>query len=282
MKILIVGSTSVIGKAVAKRLATLGGVKLAGRREADIAFDLTAWQELPIPNETFDVVVHIAADFGGSTDEDYIRAAQVNTVGTLSACALAHHVGARHFVLLSSISSTYTADDAHYGIYALTKRHSEEVAQFFCEERDIALTILRPSQVYDDAGECRRHQAFFYLIADWAEAGQDIELFGSRDARRNYLHLMDLAEIVGRVIEGRHTGVFTCAFPCHVRIGEMAVAAYAAFGTTGRVRFIAGKQDLEDLPDISVDALYELIDFWPGIDVAEGYRRISEFRERRP
>jgi len=153
VRILIIGSTSVIGKALAVRLAHLGEVRLAGRREADILFDLAEWRELPESGELFDVVMHVAADFGGSTDDDYIRAELVNAVGTLSACKLAHRTRAKHFIFLSSISATYQASDPHYGIYALTKRHAEEVAQFFCSERNVALTILRPTQVYDDAAQ---------------------------------------------------------------------------------------------------------------------------------
>ncbi|RJQ68736.1 MAG: NAD(P)-dependent oxidoreductase [Desulfobacteraceae bacterium] len=282
MKVLVVGSTAVIGRAVAERLVALGEeVKLAGRREADIPFDLTTWCDQPTPDETFEVVVHVVADFGGSKDEDYIRAELVNAVGTLSACSLAHRVQAKHFVLLSSISSTYQAGDPYYGIYALTKRHSEEAAQFFCEERDILLTILRPSQVYDDSGACRRHQALFYLIADRAQAGQDIELFGAHDARRNYLHITELAEIIVRVIQGRHAGLFTCGHPRYVRLTEMANAAYAAFGSRGQVHFITGKPDLVDLPEIHDHALYDRIGFWPRIDIWEGYRRIKKFRENK-
>jgi len=41
MKSLVIGSTSTIGKAVARSLSRLGPVKLAGRRKADILFDLS-------------------------------------------------------------------------------------------------------------------------------------------------------------------------------------------------------------------------------------------------
>ena len=281
MKVLIVGSTSVVGKAL-KDCLTLQGleVKLAGRREADIKFDLAIWDEQPNLDESFDVVVHVAADFGGNSNEDFIRAELVNSVGTLSSCSLAQHVQAKHFVLLSTMFSTYRAGDPYYGVYSLSKRHSEEAAIFFCEERNLPLTILKPSQIYDDEGLCRRHQAFFYLVADRAQAGQDIELFGNNDARRNYINLSDFSEILLRVVQKRKTGEFLCLHPDYVRISEMAIAAYAAFGTRGMVRHVRDRPSLADLPEIFDDTLYRGIDFRPRIDIREGYKRIKIFREK--
>ncbi|MCE6976000.1 NAD(P)-dependent oxidoreductase [Pseudomonas frederiksbergensis] len=281
MKVLIIGSTSVIGRSLAARLVAQNNeVRLAGRREADISFDLTDWEDCPAPDETFDVVVHIAADFGGATDKDFVRAELVNAVGTLSACSLAHRINARHFILLSSIFATYSAADPYYGIYALSKRHSEEAAQLFCAERNIDLTILRPSQVYDDAGLCRPHQEFLYLIADKAQKGMSVELYGTNDARRNYIHLSDLTETIARVAEQRQVGVFACIHPHYVRLSEMANAAYYAFGTAGQITFLTDKPDLSDLPQTDDFELYSKISFWPGIDIKDGYKRIKTQREK--
>ena len=271
-----------IGRSLAARLVAQNNeVRLAGRREADISFDLTDWENRPAPDETFDVVVHIAADFGGATDKDFVRAELVNTVGTLSACSLAHRVNAKHFILLSSISATYSTADPYFGIYALSKRHGEEAAQLFCAERNIDLTILRPSQVYDDAGFCRPHQEFLYLIADKAQNGQSVEIYGTHDARRNYIHLSDLTETIARVAEQRQVGIFACIHPHYVHLSEMANAAYCAFGTAGQIMFLTDKSDLVDLPRTDDFELYPKINFWPGIDIKDAYKRIKAEREKR-
>ena len=39
------------------------------------------------------------------------------------------------------------------------------------------------------------------------------------------------------------------------------------------------KPDLADLPTIDDDALYGQIDYWPSIDIGEGFKRISNYRE---
>lgn len=278
MKVLIVGSTSAIGRAFAVRLRSLGEVQLAGRRGADFPFDLAQWERQPEIDEAFDVVIHVAADFGGETNDDFVRGELVNAAGTFSVCRLAQHVQAKHLVLLSSISATYRPGDPYFGIYALSKRHGEEAAQFFCAERGMALTILRPTQVYDAAGECRRHQALLYVMADRAQGGQDINLYGTHDARRNYLFLDDLSEICYRVVQGRHAGTFTCGHPHSVRLSEMAEAAFTAFKKGGELQFMADKPDLADLPSIDDDTLYRQIDYWPVVNIGEGFRRIKHHR----
>ncbi|CAM5188580.1 hypothetical protein CDEF62S_04709 [Castellaniella defragrans] len=174
MRILIIGAGSVIGRSIAARLSEESEVNFAGRRNADFFCDLTMWQHLPEISGVFDAVVHVAADFGGEHDRDWARAEVVNSAGTLSACALARQAKAKHFVLMSSISATYGPGDPYYGVYALSKRHGEEMAQAYCAVHGLGLTILRPSQVYDDRGDCRRHQELFYMMADHAQADQEI------------------------------------------------------------------------------------------------------------
>ncbi len=279
MKSLVIGSTSVIGRAVAQALSRYGQVKLAGRREADIVFDLSA----PVPfafDERFDIVVLAAADFGGRQPDDLVRAELVNSVGTLAACRLAEQCGARHFILLSSRSACDQEADPYFGIYSLSKRHAEEVARLYCQERGMALSILRISQVYDSGEQCRPHQPLFYAIADKAQAGQAVELYGSNDARRNYLHLSDLAEICARLAEQGIAGLYNCGHPESPCLSEIAQAAFEAFGKSGDVRFLPEKSDIPDLPPFDcAHELYEQIGFTPQIDVRRGFELMRAHRE---
>jgi nucleoside-diphosphate-sugar epimerase len=116
-------------------------------------------------------------------------------------------------------------------------------------------------------------------MADQAQAGNDILIFGSHDAKRNYIHLSDLTEVINRVVQGRHVGLFTCMHQQNIRVSDMACAAYSAFKTKGQVRFDSDKPDLPDLAEIDDYLLYQRIDFWPAIDIYEGYRRIKLHRE---
>ena len=236
MNSLVIGSTSVIGQALIAALSRLGPVKSAGRRDADLFFDLGQPDSAPVTTDRFDVVVLAAADFGGNHADDLVRAEQVNAVGALAACRLALHCKARHLILLSSVSATYTPHDHYYSIYSLSKRHAEEVASLFCQQHGLALTILRPSQVYDAAGACRAHQPLLYAFADSAQAGTAISLYGNNDPQRNYLYLDDLVQICTRVAQATVTGLFTCVHPDSPTLSQIAQAALAAFGAGWVVR----------------------------------------------
>ncbi|MBV6288747.1 NAD-dependent epimerase/dehydratase family protein [Pseudomonas aegrilactucae] len=280
MKSLVIGSTSVIGKALASGLSCLGPVKTAGRRDADFFLDLSQPDNAAPITEGFDVVVLAAADFGGNSVEDLIRAEQVNVLGTLAACRMAQQCGAQHLIVLSSVFASHTPADHHYSIYSLSKRHAEEVASLFCKQHGLALTLLRPSQVYDAAGACRTHQPLLYVMADNAQAGRDITLFGNNDARRNYLHLDDLVQICTRVAQATVTGLFNCVHPSSPRLSEIAHAAVSAFGQQAEVRFLRDKPDVPDLPHQPVDvAFYEAIDFTPRVDIRRGFNLIRHYRE---
>ncbi|MEX3776159.1 NAD-dependent epimerase/dehydratase family protein [Pseudomonas sp. MYb118] len=279
MKSLIIGSTSVIGKAVARELSRHGQVKLAGRRDADVAFDLSS-QQPGTCDERFDVVVLAAADFGGSLPDDLVRAELVNSVGTLAACRLAEQCGARHFILLSSRWAGHQEKDPYFGIYSLSKRHAEEVASLYCQQQGMALTVLRISQVYDSEGQCRSHQPLLYTFADKAQAGQTVELYGSNDARRNYLHLDDLAQVCARLAEQRIYGIYNCGHSDNPRLSEIAEAAFEAFGKPVDVRFLADKSDIPDLPAFECgQALFDRIGFSPRIDIRRGFELMRAHRE---
>ena len=66
-KILIIGSTSVIAKYIKKYLSEFYEVKFAGRKNADYLLDLNDpnLKKISFFNKNrFDIVVHLAADFG--------------------------------------------------------------------------------------------------------------------------------------------------------------------------------------------------------------------------
>lgn len=278
MDSLIIGSTSVVGEAIAAELASLGQIKTAGRRNADFDFDLAGPDTTAATGETFDVAVLVAADFGGPTDDDITQAIQVNVVGALAACRLAANVGVKHFVLISSVSATYTPDDPYFGIYALSKRQSEEVVAFYCRQRNITLTIIQPTGLYDAAGRCRAHQGLLYGIVDRARAGSDFTISGSADPVRNYLHVTDLARVVRRVVETGRPGTYVCASPQSATVGEIARLAFEVFGRGGQVRFDVSKGDIPSTRPLPESDVYDDLSIWPVVSLEAGFRQIRDFQ----
>ncbi len=273
---LLIGNHSTVGQAIAKLLEDLGwSVTTAGRNEADFFLDLGQPYCQPRGLESQDSVLLVAADFGGPSGADLERAEQVNAIGALNACRLASSIQANHAVIISTISATYSLGDPYYGAYSLSKRHGEELARLYCRNVDLPLAILRPTQIFSNDGACRRHQAFFYTAIDQAAAGKDVTVFGTHDARRNFLHLDDLAEIVVRVMEQRLNGDFDCPHPDSATLSEVAQTALSVFGRGGQVRFLSDHTDAPDVPECSGEELFRAVGFRPRISLLEGIRRIK-------
>jgi len=181
-------------------------------------------------------------------------------------------------VYVSSVYAQLTEGDPQYGTYAITKRQAEELATDYCRRHALLLTVLRAGPLYGDEDSFRRHQPLLYHLADRAEQGQDIELYGTHDALRNYLHADDMARSIRGVLAGRWPGVHACTFPRDYALSEVAAAAQAAFGRGGAICFLKEKPDVPDSVYGNSTELYERIAFWPSVDIREGMRRLARYR----
>lgn len=277
--IAIVGGTAALARTLKSFLQLDNEVITLGRRGCDVRCDLLGpVEDIQIPLGA-DVVVHVAAFFGGSTDVQQLQAVETNVLGTLKVCMAARRAGVRHIVIISSLSAQLTVSSPYYGIYAITKRQAEEVAINYCRCHGLLLTVLRPSQLYAENGAYWRHQPLIYLMADCAEKGEDIILYGQHDALRNYIHADDVAKIIGRVLETGCSGVYPCTFPQDVELSEVARAALGAFARGGKVVFTPDMPDIPDNVFGNSTELYDQIGFCPVIDVWEGMRRVAHFRK---
>ncbi len=276
--ILIIGGTSSLAKALKPVLGEFNNVITAGRTNCDIRLDLAdPIDTMNLPRD-LDVLIHTAAHFGGKTYKEVLGAENSNVLGTLTLCEAAIRAKARHFVLISSMFAGESAIKGNNTIYALSKKHGEEIAAFYCSVCSMPLTILRPSQLYGNEEGFRRHQPFLYTMVDKAERGEDIALYGSNDARRNYIHIDDLTRIISGVIERQVTGVYDCANISDVTYSQVARAAFTAFNKGGTVQFLKDKPDIPDNVYEKSNALYEMIGFYPVISIEEGIRKLSNYR----
>ncbi len=278
MKVLIVGGNSSLGRILKNTFAGFDEVITAGRRNCDIYLDLADPKSKVRLPEDLDVVIHTAAQFGIRSDEEILNTEEINVLGTLKLCQAAVQAKAEHFILISSIFSTLGSTANNYNIYTLSKKHGEEVAELYCSEHSLPLTILKPSPLYGSDESFRVHQPFFYTMVDKAQNGEDISLYGSNDPIRNYLHAQDLSEIIVRVVHGKVNGSYSCTFPVDVTYSQIAKSAFKAFKKNGKVYFQKDKPDIADIFFEKDFSLYERLGFYPKISIEEGMKKISDKR----
>ena len=252
MRVLIVGSRSMVGKRLQHRLGPRFSVKTAGRGDAaDLTFDLAVPFVPPADAGTFDVVIHCAGAFGGNTLDEAVRNETINAVGSLRVAELAHGVRCQHLISVNSISIYDHPENQYFGSYGLSKKHGHENLLWGCEQFGIGYTSLLVSQIYDEYGEARRHQPLLYHIVDCARSGAEVVLFGRVSPRRNFIFIEDVAAVVQGVIEQSVLGTFAVLASESPTLVEVAETAFRVFGTLPRIKRLTDKPDPQTihLPD---------------------------------
>lgn len=279
MRIVIVGGASSLAQALIPVLSAFAEVMTAGRRGCDIPLDLRAAAErVELPRDT-DFVVNTAACYGGGTPDEMLETEGVNALGVLKLCRSCTEAGIKHLVQISSIFACLGEDSPFYSIYALSKRHADEVARLYSAQFGLPLTILRPSQMYGVGESSRKHQPFLSSIIDRAATNVDVLLSGSHDALRNFIHVEDVARIVALAIQHGIEGTYSCANAKNVTYAEVAAAAIEAFGSTSKIRYVAEEPDVPDNIFEPDESLYRAIGFYPQISIADGMEKEAAYRK---
>jgi nucleoside-diphosphate-sugar epimerase len=278
MKILIVGGSSALAKTLLPVLSKFSDVLTAGRSDCEIYIDLSEpIENIRIP-EGIDVVVNVAASFSGASFEQIYDTENVNALGVLKLCHACAEAQVKHLVLISSIFVHLDKGSPQFSIYSLSKKHSDELAQLYSDNYKLPLTILRPSQFYGVGAEQLRHQPFLSTIVSKIINGEDVVLYGSNDAKRNFLHVEDLAHIISLVIQHKVLGTFDCPSPNDVTYSEVIEAAIRAFNSGSVAKFESKKPNIPDNIFVIDDSLYQMIGYVPKISISIGMEKEAAFR----
>ncbi len=273
-KIIVTGSTSSLGKYLMPELAIDYDIVTMGRNSCDIYFDLLNGNNF-IKMPEADILIHIAATFGGTSDEEILNIEKANAIGTLQLCIAAKQK-VKQIVLISTQYVNLTPHSPYHSIYSMSKRHAEELTQLYCSINNIALTILRPAQIYDSKTEFKKSQPLLYLMADNAYKNKGIEIYGNNDALRNYIFVEDIVEIIKRTLKSEIIGVYSCNYPSDIKLSEIAAAATAAFKSNQETVFLHNKPNIPDNIFSNKSELYDKIGFYPQIDIKLGMKKLAE------
>ncbi len=279
MNILIVGGTSSVGKVLKKSLTLTHNVKTAGRKYCDIQIDLEDSIDNIVLPTNLDAVIILAAHFGGKTDEDIYAAENINVLGTLKVCQAALNANAKHVILISSIFALLKNGASNYSAYSLSKKHSEEIAELFCNSFKLPLTILQPSQIYGNLDNFKIRQPFLNMILDKAEEGLEINIFGEHDAKINIIHVEDLVNIIKLITEKKVTGKYSCTNPMDISYTQFAKLAYEINNHKGKISFLSEHNNIEDNIFEYNSNLFDKIKYYPQVTFQEGIKRMYNIRK---
>lgn len=280
MRILIVGGTSSLARVLIPILSTFAEVISAGRSDCDMHLDLSEPLEQFQRPQGIDVLINTAASFGSANPGHFYETEYINAIGTLKLCQLCTDANIGHMVQISSIFTCLDINSPFFSGYALSKRHADELAQLYCSQTELALTIIRPSQLYGIGPAYRKHQPFFFSIIDKVANGEDIDIYGTHDARRNFIHVEDVANVIALAIKNKIIGSFACMQLDAVGYSEIVAAAAAAFNSKSQIRFLSQHSDIADNIIPFDGTLYNLLDYYPRISIALGMEKEADYRRR--
>jgi len=267
-----------LAQALDQTLSKFAEVITAGREGCDAHLDLSDPAETIALPKDIDVVINTAASFGGKRFNEMFMTEDVNVLGVFKLCQACTKAQINHLVLISSIFAQLDMSSPFYSIYSISKKHSDELAQFYSSSFGLPLTIIRPSQYYGVGEAQRKHQPFLSAIIDRAANNEDILIYGSNDALRNFIHVEDVAKIIALAIQRKVEGLFTCTNITNVSYTEVATAAIEAFGSTSTIRFVKEQPDIPNNIFELDDSLFHLINYYPQISISLGMKKEAAYR----
>lgn len=207
-RILVAGGSGFVGAAIVARLVSDGYEVAVLTRGAPSTDRLSTFQLISgdmlvpttVPLEAFDVFVNCAGEL---TDKARMRPLHVDAVRML----IRRIEPSRRFrwVQLSSVGVygrqqegmvTEDAPFAPIGEYETTKAEGETLVRDMCRDRDIAYTILRPSNVF---GVGMPNRSLAQLIRS-IERGVFVHFGDPTRYRMNYVHVDDVAACVSACV----------------------------------------------------------------------------------
>ncbi len=198
MKIAVTGASGFVGRSVAEKLIEHGvEVVSVSRKSTDYSVDSLA-QIL----RGADKVIHLAAVRGGDGSMSDYRDNERITENLLSAMTL----GDADRIIYASSRMVYSGEDAipwketdipaPNSLYGISKMEGENLCSYYSRKHGFGSTSIRIAQVMG-TGDAVRNMMNVFL--EKASRGEQLKVIGASRAKRQYIYVKDLAEVICRL-----------------------------------------------------------------------------------
>lgn len=258
-KVAVCGYTSNVGRCFIERYKDQYEFVLIGRNEnANVFLDLNE-RKLKGNSKLLcecESLINFSAHVNDASDQEILDLMSVNVLGALFLAETARKYNMKRFVHMSSISATYDVNDSYYGFYAQSKKSADEILSLYCKQNDVKLCILRPVAVFGDDAFAS-HQKLLYGLIDKVKKGENICIYGKKDACRNYIHVNTLSDILYGVIEKNITGIYEVVGKKNEKLTEIIDGLNKFYGGNSTVEFLADKPDVIGRSFVTSSEIFE-------------------------
>jgi len=233
MKVFITGARGAIGRNLSSILG--GNETVCFSRNADAKHLPMSQIALELVRRKPEAIVHLAWSTLPATAEAHPGAEWITDLPLLSElCAsIARGPGVKRQQLIflstgavygesGSIPHDENSQTAPKGWYARGKLAAEQLVGNFAQAENLRALILRASTVYGFHQEAARMQGIIPKLIDAANSGEPCPIWGDGSARKDFLHILDLAEAIKQSLNRRLQGVYNICTGVSTSISQVA------------------------------------------------------------
>lgn len=265
MKIAVCGANSSVGKSFINKTKDMYEIVTLGRRYADVYVDLAIRDISNIEQKGLkdcDVFINFAAQASAIDDLDLINMMEVNIIGPLYLAQIAKQNNIKRFIEISSISATYGRNNPFYGYYSQSKKAADDLLERYCKANDLELCILRPTAMFGDES-FSKHQKLFYGLLEKVKNKEAISLNGNLDAKRNYICVNTLIEVVDRICKSNISGTYNVLNLKNDSLTEIINDMDRFYNTKTVVTFLKDKPNIYEQNYSFDNVIYEKLGMEP-------------------
>jgi len=267
-----------LGKRLTAIFAQEGiAVTTCGRGEnSDIMVDLIEGVKTNVPdNLRINTLFNCAASFCDDTWEGCRKNDLINAFGCYWVAELAVKLGCRHVVNAGSLSSVPGVEEHGMGSYGFSKARGEDILEWGLSRSSILFTSVRFPQLYDEYGDCCRHQPWFGRIVAYAAAGKDLHMPKSEGAR-NFVHVSDAARMLRAASRLGACGRMNVAHFESLTYEQIASLAYSVFKNGGKINEAKEKAPFRKVNFPSGENAFAALKYRPAISMLQGLMMIKD------
>lgn len=269
-KIAVCGYSSSVGQYfIRKYEKEFEFIRLGRKDDADVIIDLS--QRTMSGNTDLlygcQALINLAAQTRESDLDEVEEMLAVNVMGPVFLAEIVRKYRIGQFLHMSSISAIYDKTDRYYGFYAISKKSADEMLELYCRRNNIRLCILRPTALFGD-DSFSKHQVLLYHFIQCVKNNKPIQIYGNTDARRNFIHVSTLAEVIRGVLTERIEGLYNVVNQKNDSLTEMIDALNQFYHGDSTVEFLPDKPDVDECVFCDDGRIYRLL----GQNIPNGFQ----------
>lgn len=242
-------------------------------------------------DQTFDVIVHLAARAGVRSSIDFPKLyEEVNVQGTINLLESCREFGTKSFVFASS-SSVYGGNrkvpfseedrvETPISPYGVTKRAGELFCYSYHRLFDINITCLRYFTVY---GPRQRPEMAIHKFTRLIDGSEKVPMYGDGQSMRDYTYIDDIIDgTLGAISRNKGYEIYNLGESCTIRLVDLIRMLEEALGKTAIIEGLPEQRGDMPITYANIEKARRKLGYTPRVSMDEGIGRFVEWYRQNP